>query len=291
MRFRLVWIIIFVFFNYPTFNYRCLEARRDLACIWKLLGDACVLFSSLPDKYVRLKVPAKMMSEQRRVREGQKEVVLNKTEILILGSRSYYEALALNCDSSRLWYDLSICYNKMAMCSKSPEKKKEMRGLACAAVKKSLLVNENSWESWNLFGVISASPEIKDYPLAQHCFIRALDENDSSPIIWTNLGTLYLCLSDLKLANQSFAEAQRLDHDYVQCWIGQVLPRGVTGERCSLEKFPNIFLSGNDCASYGTSRRHGPVPTFKSIGNAPAGQSGLREYGLSNIARDEEQKR
>ncbi|KAL0279062.1 UNVERIFIED_CONTAM: hypothetical protein PYX00_000699 [Menopon gallinae] len=216
---------------------KCLEARKDLACIWKLLGDACVLFSDLPDKYVKLRVPTKMMSEQRRIREGQTEVVLNKTEVLILGSRSYCEALALNSDSSRLWYDLAICYNKMAVHSKLPEKKKEMRELACAAVKKSLLVNEKSWESWNMFGVISASPEIKDYPLAQHCFIRALDENDSSPVVWTNLGTLYLCLNDLKLANQSFTEAQRLDHDYVQCWIGQAMIAHMTGHHDAMDLF------------------------------------------------------
>lgn len=36
------------------------------------------------------------------------------------------------------------------------------------------------------------------------------------------MGTLYLVLDDLKLANQAFAEAQRAAPDYVNSWIGQV---------------------------------------------------------------------
>lgn len=59
--------------------------------------------------------------------------------------------------------------------------------------------------------------------MAQHAFIQAITNNDTSAQAWTNLGTLYLCLGDLQLANQSFGEAQRCDHDYVQCWVGQAL--------------------------------------------------------------------
>lgn len=59
--------------------------------------------------------------------------------------------------------------------------------------------------------------------MAQHAFIKAVSAENSSAVAWCNLGTLYLILEDLKLANQAFAEAQKADPDYVNSWIGQAI--------------------------------------------------------------------
>lgn len=61
--------------------------------------------------------------------------------------------------------------------------------------------------------------------LAQHAFIKAVIAENNSAVAWCNLGTLYLILQDVKLANKAFAEAQRADPDYVNGWIGQVKKR------------------------------------------------------------------
>ena len=39
--------------------------------------------------------------------------------------------------------------------------------------------------------------EIKNYALAQHCFVTAIDEELNNAVAWTNLGSLYLHLGIL----------------------------------------------------------------------------------------------
>ena len=41
------------------------------------------------------------------------------------------------------------------------------------------------------------------------------------PIVWGNLGFLYLRLEDLQLANECFLKAQIIDPDYAHAWLGQ----------------------------------------------------------------------
>lgn len=89
--------------------------------------------------------------------------------------------------------------------------------------------------------------EIKNYALAQHCCVVAIDREPNNAIVWTNLGTLYLNLGKvlrlvtqknyktLKInkfyahypqgdpykANEAFSRAQRADPEYGNSWIGQ----------------------------------------------------------------------
>lgn len=64
--------------------------------------------------------------------------------------------------------------------------------------------------------------EIKQRAVAQHALIQAINFNGNNYVAWTNLGTLYLIVGDVKLANKAFSAAQRCDHDYTRCWVGQV---------------------------------------------------------------------
>lgn len=65
--------------------------------------------------------------------------------------------------------------------------------------------------------------EPKNFAMAQHCFIKAVTLERNSAISWCNLGTLYLSLDELKLANKAFSQAQRADPNYVYSWVGQAL--------------------------------------------------------------------
>lgn len=69
------------------------------------------------------------------------------------------------------------------------------------------------------FSIIAES---KNYSLAQHAFIKAVTIEHNSAISWCNLGVLYLCLDDIKLANEAFSQAQRSDPNYINSWVGQV---------------------------------------------------------------------
>jgi len=62
------------------------------------------------------------------------------------------------------------------------------------AAKHAVKLSPQSWLHWNILGVICMSPYIKNYALAQHCFIMAIDREANNAIAWSNLGTLYLHL-------------------------------------------------------------------------------------------------
>lgn len=58
--------------------------------------------------------------------------------------------------------------------------------------------------------------------MAQHAFIKAVEADDTTPTPWSNLGTLYFMLRNVKLANNAFKCAQRVEPAFRQSWIGQV---------------------------------------------------------------------
>ena len=58
---------------------------------------------------------------------------------------------------------------------------------------------------------------------AQHAYIKALDINKESPVAWTNLGFLYLSVGDASLAENAFAQAQRIAPMLPTAWFGAAL--------------------------------------------------------------------
>ncbi len=75
--------------------------------------------------------------------------------------------------------------------------------------------------------ILLAPPGQLDLPflvkLAQHCFVRAIENAPKSAVGWTNLGLLYLHHGDVELANESLIKAQTVDPDYGRAWVGQAL--------------------------------------------------------------------
>lgn len=88
---------------------------------------------------------------------------------------------------------------------------------------KSLQIQPTMWKSWNLLGVLNASQTIDNLPMAQHCFIKALNIERKSAMVWANLGSLYLKLEEIKLANEAFLRAQNADPNYLCGWMGQAM--------------------------------------------------------------------
>jgi superkiller protein 3 len=51
------------------------------------------------------------------------------------------------------------------------------------------------------------------------------------PIVWANLGYLYLKLDDRELANQCFLKAQTMDPDHAPAWLGQAMLADRNGDK------------------------------------------------------------
>ncbi|XP_069681678.1 tetratricopeptide repeat protein 37 [Periplaneta americana] len=199
-----------------------LEERKDLSCLWKLLGDASTLVAQLPDKYSYLQFRAWATTAACDHEDDTKFVELEKANVFQQAVRCYCRALSLASGNALVWHDLAYVYHLQAGYIEEVETKTQLQEHALAAVKKCVMLNPKNWQHWNLLGAVAASPELGNLGLAQHAFIKAI-QLENNAITWTNLGTLYLCLNEIKLAHEAFKVAQRTDPAYVESWIGQAL--------------------------------------------------------------------
>ena len=73
--------------------------------------------------------------------------------------------------------------------------------------------------------------------MAQHCFIKSLQIDETSAVSWTNLGVLYLLHEDLRLAHECFKKAQALEPEYSIAWIGQAFIAQTVDREQSIDFF------------------------------------------------------
>lgn len=62
---------------------------------------------------------------------------------------------------------------------------------------------------------------MENLPLAQHCFIKALELDRKLATVWTNLGALYVTQGKYKMANIAFTQGQQAEPTYANAWTGQ----------------------------------------------------------------------
>lgn len=105
--------------------------------------------------------------------------------------RCYRSAISLCPQLSSLWHDLALCYlMQLQYYPRSTDK--SVANECLAAAKHAVTLCPSVWMHWNLLGVICMSPFIKNYALAQHSYIMAIDKDFNNSVVWSNLGTLYL---------------------------------------------------------------------------------------------------
>lgn len=110
--------------------------------------------------------------------------------------RCYCKALKLSEKSPLLWHDLARCYLTQIHLD-STVNRKEVVNKSFAAAKEAVRRDPHSWFYWNLLGVICMLNEIKNYSLAQHSFVMAIEKEANNPVSWANLGSLYLLLGKI----------------------------------------------------------------------------------------------
>jgi len=67
--------------------YRAVEERKDLSCLWKLLGNACTLVAQLPDIYAHLHIRRWLTNSSAECEEENEFLVLDKENVFQLGVR------------------------------------------------------------------------------------------------------------------------------------------------------------------------------------------------------------
>lgn len=185
------------------------QQNPNYACLWSQLGRICLMLHTIPEKDFRaVHLPAHLQLEI-------KEQTVSKLQVMKLGVKFFLTALHLTSDVASLWHNLGLSYCYCALINNSEFDK----SYAFAAAKKAITYEPNEPAHWDLLGLTSDQPAIK-----QHAFIKAIELSPSSlraAKSWTNLGALYLQHDNPVLAHECFKRAQNLDPFYVAAWIGQ----------------------------------------------------------------------
>nr|XP_031849957.1 tetratricopeptide repeat protein 37 [Nomia melanderi] len=206
--------------------------RNDMSCLWKLLGDVCYRATLIPEKYSYLNVPSKLL----KIDENEGVVCLKRRDLFLLSTRCYCCALSISPQSASLWHDLASCY--LTQLHTDPSVDHKTLASKCLAVSKhAVKLCPSTWLHWNLLGVVCMSPYVRNYALAQHAYVMAIDRELNNAVVWCNLGTLYLHIGDLYKANEAYSQAQRADPAYINSWIGQAIIAETMGRKEAIDLF------------------------------------------------------
>ncbi|KAJ1030223.1 hypothetical protein NDA16_001134 [Ustilago loliicola] len=148
-------------------------------------------------------------------------LVLNATDDKVAGSAWADLATSLYCLSRALLLPSSQPHltppsdSTTSLTDYAKAQSDSARLQAIGSIKEALRHEPGQESYWLLLGNLTFHSSVK---LAQHCFVRAIENAPKSPIGWTNLGLLYLHHGDVELANESLIKAQTADPDYGAAW-------------------------------------------------------------------------
>ncbi|ODN74406.1 hypothetical protein L202_06809 [Cryptococcus amylolentus CBS 6039] len=125
-------------------------------------------------------------------------------------------------------YDYASALHTLASRLDDGEERKQCLRTAISAIRTALDRDAGDERLWNALGVICATAGPQ---LAQHALVVSLELYTKDPVVWVNLGYLYLRLDDRELAGQCFLKAQVMDPDYARAWYGQGLLADRNGEK------------------------------------------------------------
>lgn len=206
-----------------TLSYlkHAIQLEPSFICLWRSLANVLDFVGNLPAVYSHLTVPGALICEEKSRK-------LDGEELLELAAKCYSRCLKLNRADDFIWFELVSNYYNRAM---KFSKENELLKLAFEGAKHLVKLAPSRWQNWNLLGIVSATKEINDPALSQHCFIKATTIDKKTYTSWSNLGVFYLIQGDIKLANKAFGRAQQSDTTFLNAWIGQGIIAEVIGER------------------------------------------------------------
>ncbi|XP_011178747.2 tetratricopeptide repeat protein 37 [Zeugodacus cucurbitae] len=198
-----------------------LSNSQNMFWLWRLTANVFVQTARMPSSLAYLEVSGKLAKLEEQT------AILSRKDLYTLAARFYTCAIKLKSNTF-IWYEFALCSYYCAL--NFPEEASAQLELSTKACKMAINEQGGRWQNWNLLGVINLHEAVNNLPLAQHCFIQALTLDRKSFSTWTNLGVLYLMLSEIKLANQAFQRAQQSSPIYGNAWIGQAMIAEAIGE-------------------------------------------------------------
>ncbi|KAF9395270.1 Superkiller protein 3 [Podila verticillata] len=244
--------------NALMFASQLLAEDGQIRAAWKLVGDACLVYRSVP-RYLHLCPLAVLCSIDsllpadtnqslhfpekfdhgaiETMRSGGFGDLYNATTetssqaleaLYTVAGMAYKRANVLSGNqgimAANYWYDIGLTYyyrHENATRKKRTANSGEASqwlGAALHCLKASLQFEEENATVWNALGVASFASNPK---ISQHGFIKSIEYDSKNPAPWSNLGYLYLLNSELDLALNAFTMAQTLDPAFAQAWTGQ----------------------------------------------------------------------
>ncbi|KIN00829.1 hypothetical protein OIDMADRAFT_179703 [Oidiodendron maius Zn] len=223
-------------------------AVTDAFNLWKVLGDACAVFSWVrnrlsyfpgdemqhlllsgdhKDAYsvfadvdgveADLSVSKELHTDDAKYESGlihclHSAILCHKRAIHSSAHDTHAQAVA--------YYNLGWMEYRAHVCLCESLKRRSTKYLKVAVrcFKKAIELEAGNSEFWNALGVVTSELNPK---IAQHSFVRSLFLNERSAQAWTNLGAFYLLQNDIQLAHDAFTRAQSTDPDFAHAWIGQ----------------------------------------------------------------------
>lgn len=210
-----------------------LRERGDFSCLWKLFADCCHLVANLPEKYSCMIVHTDL-SEDKLKNDYD---ILDSNKLFTLATRGYCKAIGLTPNNLTLWYDLAVSYYSHATHLNNFHETYPLLEQSLTIIKYCIQNSPTSSNFWNLIGVISVHRAMKNYSIAQHAFITAINFDKNNAMAWCNLGALYHLLEDIPLANKCYSQAQRSDPLYANSWIGQAIIAETMGHDDAMDLF------------------------------------------------------
>lgn len=232
---------------------RAASMKPEFSCIWKLMGDACMMLYPLPPSLAPFSLPGKLV--HREVEDLEEVVEVTKLQALQIGTRCYGLALQTSPEDPMLWHDLGLSTYLQAKVQEKNNEEAVARDLlirSVQAIKKGLTLDPSSAQMWTSLGIVASHKWVGNNALAQHSLIKACMCQPST-VSWTNLGAFYLKHGKTQLAHEAFSQAQSLDPSYITCWVGQALVAESIGHSEMFDLFRHTTLLGiqlESCIGY-----------------------------------------
>ncbi|KAK5168591.1 hypothetical protein LTR04_006266 [Oleoguttula sp. CCFEE 6159] len=256
--------------------------RSNAFSLWKALGDACSVFSSVQSLIVDFPVDQvkelllldidqevyELFAEFDSIGRAQLEelptTVANFTpttlhhclETAVLAHKRAIHACSSDIHAQAVaWFNLGWTEYRAYSCvgSTKEQQSRRFQKSAVRRFKRAIELEAGNADFWNALGVVTSELNPK---VAQHSFVRSLYLNERNVTAWTNLGTLYLLQGDYELAHTAFGRAQSTDPDYAHAWLGEGLVALLWGDtKEALSHFTHAFEIA-DSSSLITKRQY-----------------------------------
>ncbi|KAH0558732.1 hypothetical protein GP486_004622 [Trichoglossum hirsutum] len=269
------------------------EKRPDAFNLWKVVGDACTIFSWVQARVEEFPCKDVKTLLERDIEIGEYELFADVDGIgmdalssflpsetstgpdmltkslhaaILAHKRAIYASAGETHAQAVAWFNLGHSEHRAHVCLHSQNldgSRKSSRYLKAAirCFKRAIELEAGNSEFWNALGVATTLLNPK---VSQHAFVRSLHLNDKNARVWTNLGTFYLLQNDFQLANDSFTRAQSTDPDYAHAWLGQGFLALLLGDPKEAQLLFEHAFEISDSSSVPTKRQYA-LSTFAQL--------------------------